>query len=293
MAPNDVAMNIGWGELFAEKYNRSDAAKSFQAALKVEPDNVQAKVGMATPDGGHESAGSARRLIGGSAQAESELRPRARARTRRWRSTRASATRRRNRCGRRWRSIPNSLEARSIDAAIAFLEDRTSDFNAKVADILKINPRYGEVYRLAAEVSSHNYHYIEAARFREARRRDRTGQCRRIGCARSAIAAHRRRAGRARRPRARLQRRSIRRRHLQPADDDGLARQVRHGPRQRRRRALSADEAPVMREHVVPFAKESIEKLSKQWDFKPKGQSSSRCFPSMTTSRCARWACRA
>ena len=52
-------MNIGWGELFAEKYNRSDAAKSFQAALMAEPDNVQAKVGMATPDGGHESAGGA------------------------------------------------------------------------------------------------------------------------------------------------------------------------------------------------------------------------------------------
>ena len=33
-------MNIGWGELFAEKYNRPDAAKSFQAALKTEADNA-------------------------------------------------------------------------------------------------------------------------------------------------------------------------------------------------------------------------------------------------------------
>ena len=47
LAPQNVAANIGWGELFAEKYNRSDAAKSFQAALMVEPDNVRAKVGMA------------------------------------------------------------------------------------------------------------------------------------------------------------------------------------------------------------------------------------------------------
>src|SRR5258705_9419522 len=48
IAPNDVAMNIGWGQLFAEKYNRSDAAKSFQAALMAEPDNVEAKIGMAS-----------------------------------------------------------------------------------------------------------------------------------------------------------------------------------------------------------------------------------------------------
>src|SRR5919201_2575508 len=32
LAPDSVAANIGWGELFLEKYNRSDAAKSFQAA---------------------------------------------------------------------------------------------------------------------------------------------------------------------------------------------------------------------------------------------------------------------
>jgi len=48
MAPNDVAANIGWGELFAEKYNRSDAAKSFQAALMADADNVQAKVDLAS-----------------------------------------------------------------------------------------------------------------------------------------------------------------------------------------------------------------------------------------------------
>src|SRR5207244_13195829 len=47
LAPGDVAMNIGWGELFAAKYNRSDAAKSFDAALMAAPDNVRAKIDMA------------------------------------------------------------------------------------------------------------------------------------------------------------------------------------------------------------------------------------------------------
>ena len=64
---------------------------------------------------------------------------------------------------------PNSLEARSIDAAIAFLEDRKSDFDAKIAEILKINPRYGEVYRLAAEVSVAQLPLHRGRRLREAR----------------------------------------------------------------------------------------------------------------------------
>jgi hypothetical protein len=42
---------------------------------------------------------------------------------------------------------------------------------------------------------------------------------------------------------------------------------------------MSADEAPVMREYVVPFAKESLEKLSKQWDFKPDGPIIVEMFP--------------
>src|SRR5207253_1285808 len=65
LAANDVAVNIGWGEVFAEKYNRADAAKSFQAALKTEPDNVQAKVDMASlmtdenPPAAHQLVGEA------------------------------------------------------------------------------------------------------------------------------------------------------------------------------------------------------------------------------------------
>jgi len=42
---------------------------------------------------------------------------------------------------------------------------------------------------------------------------------------------------------------------------------------------MSADEAPVMREYVVPFAKASIAKLSKQWNFTPQGPILVEMFP--------------
>ena len=44
---------------------------------------------------------------------------------------------------------PSSLEALSLQAAMALLDDRTADFDALVAQVLAINPRYGEVYRVA------------------------------------------------------------------------------------------------------------------------------------------------
>jgi tetratricopeptide (TPR) repeat protein len=140
MAPNDVAANIGWGELFAEKYNRSDAAKSFQAALMAEADNVQAKVDMASlmVDA---NPPAARQLIGEALNLHSSYVP-----AHVLNAQIALDDGKRDEAKESLRKAlainPNSLEARSIDAAIAFLEDRKSDFDAKVADILKINPRY-------------------------------------------------------------------------------------------------------------------------------------------------------
>ena len=37
LAPDDAVINTAWGELFLEKYDRPEALKSFQAALKVDP----------------------------------------------------------------------------------------------------------------------------------------------------------------------------------------------------------------------------------------------------------------
>jgi tetratricopeptide (TPR) repeat protein len=276
-APNDVAANIGWGELFAEKYNRSDAAKSFQAALMAEPDNVQAKVDMASlmMDA---NPPAARQAIGEALNLNSSYVP-----AHVLNAQIALDDGKRDEAKESLRKAlavnPNSLEARSIDAAIAFLEDRKSDFDAKVADILKINPRYAEVYRLAAEVSSHNYHYIEAADFAKravAIDPDDSG-------ANAALGLQLLRTGDEPGARVVLERAFkgdpydvVTYNLLAMMDSLDKFVTIRDGDVVVR---MSAEEAPVMREYVVPFAKESLEKLSKQWDFKPTGPIIVEMFP--------------
>ena len=277
IAPNDVAMNIGWGELFAEKYNRSDAAKSFQAALMAEPDNVEAKTGMASlmvdtnPPAASQTIGEVLKLNPSyvpahvlNAQVALDQGKRDEAK---------------ESLGKALAVNPNSLEARSIDAAIAFLEDRKADFDAKIADILKINPRYGEVYRLAAEVSSHNYHYIEAADFAKRAVAIEPDNA----AASAALGLQLLRTGDESTARVALERAFkddpydvVTFNLLTMMDSLDKFVTIRDGDVVVR---MSVDEAPVMREYVVPFAKESLERLSKQWDFKPTGPILVEMFP--------------
>ena len=277
LAPDDVGANLGWGELFAEKYNRSDAAKSFQAALKIDPDNVQAKVAMATlmvdtnPPAARELIGEALKLNASYVPAHVLI------------AQVALDDGKRDEAKESLQKAlsvnPNSLEARSIDAAIAFLEDRTNDFNTKVADILKINPRYAEVYRLAAEVSSHNYHYIEAADF--ARRAVMTDP--EDASASAALGLQLLRTGDEPGARVALERAFkgdpydvVTYNLLSMMDSLDKFVTVRDTDVVVR---LSAEEAPVMRDYVMSFAKSSLEKLSQQWDFKPKGPILVEMFP--------------
>jgi tetratricopeptide (TPR) repeat protein len=277
LAAGNVAANIGWGELFAEKYNRSDAAKSFQAALMVEADNVQARTGMAglmadvNPPAARQAIAEVLDLNASYVPAHvlnAQL---------------ALDEGKRDEAKESLRKAlavnPNSLEARSVDAAIAFLEDRKADFDARVADILKINPRYGEVYRLAAEVSSHNYHYIEAADFANRAVAIEPEN----SSAAAALGLQLLRTGDESGARVALERAFkgdpydiVTFNLLSMMDSLDKFVTIRDGDVVVR---MSADEAPVMREHVVPFAKESLEKLSKQWEFTPTGPIIVEMFP--------------
>ena len=57
---------------------------------------------------------------------------------------------------------PSSLEALSLQAAMAFLDDRTADFDTLAAKVLAINPRYGEVYRVAGAEAARHYRFDAA-----------------------------------------------------------------------------------------------------------------------------------
>ena len=48
-------------------------------------------------------------------------------------------------------------------AAVAYVEDRLEDFEAEVQGVLEINPTYGEVYRVAGNLTARNYRFEEAA----------------------------------------------------------------------------------------------------------------------------------
>ena len=56
-----------------------------------------------------------------------------------------------------------SLEARSLVAAVAYVEDRVDDFEGEVDRVLAINPVYGDVFRVAGDVTARNYRFEEAA----------------------------------------------------------------------------------------------------------------------------------
>ena len=57
---------------------------------------------------------------------------------------------------------PDSLEARALSAAMAYLDDRIAEFEAEAARALAINPAYGDVYRIAGSQAAQAYRFDEA-----------------------------------------------------------------------------------------------------------------------------------
>ena len=158
---DDAALQIAWGELFLDKQNRSEAVRSFRAALQSDRRNAAAFAGLARAFADENSA-TARELVARALSLNPALVPaflvladlaldedhRDEARTA---VEQALAVN------------PSSLEALSRKAAIALLEDRTADFDALVASVLAINPRYGDVYRIAGAQAARHYRFDAAA----------------------------------------------------------------------------------------------------------------------------------
>ena len=158
---DDAALQIAWGELFLDKQNRSEAVRSFRAALQSDRRNATAFAGLARAFA-DESSATARELVARALSLNPALVPaflvladlaldedhRDQARTA---VEQALAVN------------PSSLEALSRKAAIAMLEDRTADFDALVASVLAINPRYGDVYRIAGAQAARHYRFDAAA----------------------------------------------------------------------------------------------------------------------------------
>ena len=118
LAPTDPRVNTEWGELFLEKYNKAEAAKSFQEALKVDP---------------RIRPGAARHGAGRSPM---------RTRRRRW-------------CSRErvLKQNPNDAGAQLVLAQVAVYQDKKADVKAAIDRILEFNPKHLEALSMKAAMA--------------------------------------------------------------------------------------------------------------------------------------------
>jgi tetratricopeptide (TPR) repeat protein len=159
-APNDPALHTGWGELFLHVHDNAEAAKSFQDALKLDDKWIPALLGMTqallevNPPAAEKAVTEALALdpdvvAGHLLLAQIHL-------DKSDREAAKAAIAKANGIN------PVSLDALALSAAIAYLEDRSADFQQEVAAALKINPRFSDAYRVPGDLAAANYRFEEA-----------------------------------------------------------------------------------------------------------------------------------
>ncbi|HXG89968.1 MAG TPA: tetratricopeptide repeat protein [Vicinamibacterales bacterium] len=277
LAPGDAAINSAWGELFLEKHNRADAAKSFQEALKTQPDYGPAQLGMAravaeeNPPAAARYAARALDLNPSDVAAHLFIAQLALDNDKKDAAREAIA---------KAQAInPHSLEAHALVAALNFVEDKEAAYKEAIAAALKINPLYGEAHRVVGAVTASNYRFDEAVdQVRRGIAIDREN-----ARAHADLGTHLMRTGDEINARRALETAF----RADPFDvitynllgvldkletfetiTDGLLTIKLH-----------RDEFGVMREYVPALAKEALAALSKRWEFTPKGPILIEVFP--------------
>jgi tetratricopeptide (TPR) repeat protein len=277
LAPGDAVVNNAWGELLLEKYNNQDALQSFQLALEADPSLVAAQVGVATlaAQGNAPMAKTAldqalklnsRSVPALLLQAEMALDNREREAARTLIRQALDVN-------------PNSLEAHALLGAVAFLDGREAEFEAQAQKALSINPVYGDVYRIAGAHAGRNYRFDEAAALTQRALTidpDNTQAYTDLG-------SHLLRTGDETGARAALERawkgdpfHDTTKNSLELLDVLDKFVTITEGDLIIR---LAPEEAPVMREQLVPLAKEALATLSKLYQFTPKGPILIEMFP--------------
>jgi tetratricopeptide (TPR) repeat protein len=276
LSPDDHDINTAWGELFLEKYNRKDAAQSFQTALSRQT-SARAMIGLAraTADDNPPAAlALARKALAEDSTyvpahlliAELELDE----------GRRAEAKQAINKA---LEINPNSLEAHALVAAIAHLEGRKADFDAEVKTALAINPRYGELFRVAGDHAARNYRFDEAVQLaRQALTLDSDNSR-----ASADIGTHLLRTGDEPAARQALERAFkadpydvITYNLLGLLDTLDKFETITEGEVIIR---MHPDEVNVLKEYAMPLAQRAIATFSKKYEFTPKGPILIEIFP--------------
>jgi tetratricopeptide (TPR) repeat protein len=277
VAPDDAALNTAWGDLFLEKFDRPNALKSYQDALKADANDVAAQVGLArvaaegNPPAAKEALEKALKTNPNYVPAlllSAEL---------------ALDDRRRDDADASIKKAlevnPNSLEAIALRAGAAFAANKPADAESYAQAALKINPTYGEVYRIIADHAARGYLFDEAATWvRKALITDPNN-----AQAYADLGMYLLRTGDEGEARTALERAF--------KDDpynvstfnsldllDTLAKfqTITDGDLVFK---FHPDEVAVMKEQAIPLAKEALAALSKRYEFTPKGPLLIEMFP--------------
>ncbi|HWJ56332.1 MAG TPA: tetratricopeptide repeat protein, partial [Vicinamibacterales bacterium] len=143
-AQNDPRIATAWAELFLDKHNAKEAAETFETALQADPRWVPALVGyaaaMADDDPGTARASLDKALAIDPNCVAAHL----------WLAEQALNGRRLADAGEEIGKVlavnPDQVEALSLQAAIAAIEDRTADAEALAQRVLTLRPGSGAVY---------------------------------------------------------------------------------------------------------------------------------------------------
>ena len=273
----DPAVDTAWGLLFLEKYNKPEALRSLQDALKLDPEWAPALAGLGrvlADENPPAAAASARKAL----EIDKDL---------------ADAhlllaeldlnNSKHDDARLKIQAVldvnPSHLEARSWLGASAYVRDDPAGFDAEVKRVLAVNPAYGDVYRIAADLAARNYRFEEAvALTRRAVNLD-PGNTRAYGD----LGMHLMRTGDEGEARKALERSF----NADPFDQvtynllsllDTLDKFVVETSGDLIFK-FHPDEAAVMREYAIPLAHDAIKSLSAKYQITPKGPILIEVFP--------------
>lgn len=273
----DPALDAAWGRLFLDKYNRTEAVKSFRQAIAADPRWAPAHAGLARaladddPPAAEAAAAAALAIDPHLADAELLLAENDLDDSR----YDAAATR----LARVLEWNPRSLEAIALRAAVHYVRGDRPGFDADASRASAINPSSGETWRAAASLAARNYRFDEAAALAQHATTVEPASAR----AHAELGMHLMRTGDERGARAALDRAF----RIDPYDVvtynllallDTLDKfvEVREGDIVLK---LHPDEAPVMREYAMPLAQEALRTLSARYGFTPRGPILVEMFP--------------
>jgi len=276
-APRDPAIETAFGELFLDAYNRNEALKSFQTALRVDSKYVPALIGSARaisdedPPQAQAMAKMALEINSSSVPLHVFL------------AGEAADAGKRDEARKSLQNAldvnPSSLEAHALMAGLAYVEDKTPEYEAEVAKMLAINPNYGEGYRVVAEMASHNYRYEDAAALVRKANSLTPNDARIL----SDMGVHLLRTGDEGEARTVLERsfqlngyNQVTYNLLQMMDTLDKFVTVRDGDLILR---MDKDEAPILQEPALALSHEALNNYIKRYNFTPKGPILIEIFP--------------